>query len=242
MKIGVVCEGMTDYIAISHYVGSALRKREIESQFVALQPTPDNTSAGGWANVLTWLQNHPPKQRSVFFEKGLFANSTRASNLDFIILQLDTDILRENSAINFLKQHKIEFKEGKTLADKAHHIDTVLRHFSNFDLLNVDQKIRHITAPVSESSEAWCIAADPDFEGNPEELSGMDLCNAFGAALARFNREPLKRKYVNINKRQQSRERYCKITSEKVELIERCLLFKRLVDDLHSKREHSVRK
>ena len=47
MKVGIVCEGITDFYAINYYVRAALQKKGFSFEFIALQPPPDNTSAGG---------------------------------------------------------------------------------------------------------------------------------------------------------------------------------------------------
>jgi len=232
MKIGIVCEGRTDFIAIKNYVGAALKKKNIAPIFVALQPTEDNTSGGGWANVITWLENHPPQQREVFFQQGLFANSKRAANLDALLLQLDTDILTDQGALNFLRKHKIIPVAALNVKEKAQRISEILEHFANMTSVGQEYLGHHVFAPISECSEAWCVAVDPHFQGAPEDISGEQLCNAFGAALARSANRPVKQNYSSINKRTLSREKYCKSTSHRTDLLNKCTLFVELVTKL----------
>lgn len=232
MKIGVVCEGVTDYIAIKHYVGKALHDKGVASDFVALQPTPDNTSGGGWPQVLTWLLANPPASRKPFFERGLFANSSRLSGLDFLLIQLDTDILPEQGFRNFVGSHGYIVGNPVTIFEKGAEVSEILLHFAVISLVEDHLKDRHIAAPIAESSETWCIAVDEEFTGSPEELVGQDLIDAFGAALARFNKQPIRAGYKNINKTAKSRDRYCEGTLQNIHLLGRCALFGALVEKI----------
>ena len=101
MRIGVVCEGVTDFIAIREFTGAALRARGLEVEFVGLQPIPDRTRAeAGWGNLLNWLRRNNPEARvREYFSGGLFANSLSEKQCDAIILQMDADILGEQSFI-----------------------------------------------------------------------------------------------------------------------------------------------
>ena len=53
MRVGVVCEGPTDFFAIESFFGHALENDQIDAEFVRVQTKSDNTnSEGGWGNVL----------------------------------------------------------------------------------------------------------------------------------------------------------------------------------------------
>lgn len=232
MKIGVACEGVTDFHAISHYVGAALKQAGISANFVPLQPDPDNTSGGGWANVFTWLDNNPPKAREKYFGRGLFAHSKTFSNMDSIIIHLDTDILPEISFVNFLKARQFSLGNLETLAQRTAEMERLIIHFCLLDQCDEVQAKKHIAAPIAESSEAWCVAVDPEFQGNAELLSGQALINAFGTSLARFAKQTPRPSYNAINKKEKSRERYCSGTIGGVSRLSSCTQFVSLVQKL----------
>lgn len=232
MKIGVVCEGLTDFHAINYYVGAALLKRGVSSEFVALQPLPDNTSGGGWSYVFTWLDQNPPKAREQLFGRGLFANSKKFSGLDSIVIHLDTDILPEKSFLNFLKARDIKMGATNTLAQKGAELSGLISIFAHLDDCQEEYAKKHVPAPIAESSEAWCVAVDSEFGGSAESLSGQNLIDAFGVAFARFNKNEPKKNYRSINKRTKSRENYCKTTAEEVDRLNTCTLFVSLVENL----------
>jgi hypothetical protein len=232
MKVGVVCEGMTDFHAINYYVSAALQKKGLSVEFVALQPTPDNTSSGGWGNVFSWLENNPPSAREPLFGRGLFANSKKLSDLDSILIHLDTDILPDQSFLNFLRIRNFNIGISMNLNERGSELSRLISHFANLDQCAEDIAAKHIAAPIAESSEAWCIAVDPEFKGLAEELSGQALIDAFGVSLARFYKNPLKANYMAINKKTKSRERYCQETVGEVARLESCTLFVSLVEKL----------
>lgn len=232
MKIGVVCEGMTDFMAINYYVGMALENKGIKSEFVPLQPLPDNTSGGGWGNVFTWLDKNPPKAREQLFGRGLFANSKKLSGLDSIVIHLDTDIIPEISFLNFLKIRNYLIKQAVTLEQKSVEVSRLIFHFSHLDECSAEHAKKHIAAPIAESSEAWCVAIDPEFLGVAESLSGENLINAFGVSFARFNKKIPMQNYSAINKKIKSREKYCQNTANGVERLKICTQFVLLVESL----------
>lgn len=232
MKVGIVCEGMTDFHAINYYVSAALQKKGLSVEFVALQPDPDNTSPGGWGNVFTWLENNPPIAREPLFGRGLFANSKKLSDLDSILIHLDTDILPEPSFLNFLKGRNFNIKTSRSLDERSSELSRLIEHFACLDQCTEGIAAKHIAAPIAESSEAWCIAVDPEFNGSAEALSGQALIDAFGVSLARFSRNPPKANYMAINKKIKSRENYCQKTAGEVARLESCILFVSLVEKI----------
>lgn len=83
MKIGLICEGITDYIVIENIICGYLGIDD--DDIYQLQPVLDETSQkqasdsfGGWENVLTYLQATD------------FVDA--ADNHDYLIIQIDTDI------------------------------------------------------------------------------------------------------------------------------------------------------
>lgn len=234
MKVGVVCEGVTDFLAIKHYVGFALSNVGVDAEFVALQPNPDNTSGGGWPQVLTWLLNNTPELRRPLFYKGLFENSSRLSGLDVLLIQMDTDIIPEEGFRNFSSRHGYIVGNPSSIPEKASEISNTLLHFAKISETDADLIKKHVTAPIAESSEAWCVAADGDFDGDPEKLIGQALIDAFGCSLARFTKNPIRMPYRSINKSVKSRDQYCAGTADKYDSIKRCTLFEQLIHNLSS--------
>ena len=49
MRVGVVCEGPTDFFAIESFFGHALKNDQIDAEFERIQPTLDNTNPEGGA-------------------------------------------------------------------------------------------------------------------------------------------------------------------------------------------------
>lgn len=232
MRIGVVCEGETDYLALKHYLGAELMRRKIDTEFLMLQPTPDRSSGGGWGNVMGWLESNPPAARDVYFSSGLFDGLDAKANLSAILIHLDTDILPEPSFVGFLKNNGYALSAFKSVNQKAIEISKVISHFAQFPQLSPEKLSRHIPAPISESSEAWCVAIDGEYVGNAEELTGQDLVNAFGAALSRFKGNKPQQAYKKINKNIVQREAYCSGTIDNVQNIHGCSLFLSLANQL----------
>ncbi|WP_353177570.1 hypothetical protein [Delftia acidovorans] len=232
MRIGVVCEGETDYLALKHFLGAELTRRKIDTEFLMLQPTPDRSSGGGWGNVMGWLESNPPAARDVYFSSGLFEELDAKANLNAILIHLDTDILPEESFVGYLKKKGYALSAFNTVDQKAIEISKVIGHFAQFPKLTPEKLSRHIPAPISESSEAWCVAIDGEHVGNAEELTGQDLINAFGAALSRFKKTKPQQEYKKINKNIVQREAYCSGTAANVQNIHTCSLFLSLVNQL----------
>ncbi|MEG3081713.1 hypothetical protein R3F64_17810, partial [Halomonas sp. 5021] len=46
MRVGVVCEGATDFVVISHFLGSSVESAGINIDIFAIQPPSDNTKKG----------------------------------------------------------------------------------------------------------------------------------------------------------------------------------------------------
>ncbi|WP_155496427.1 hypothetical protein [Comamonas testosteroni] len=232
MKLGVVCEGETDYLAIKYYVGEELKRKNIDSSFVMLQPPPDRSSGGGWTNVITWLENNPPESRDFYFGSGLFAGDNDKANIDAILIQLDTDVLLEQSFFNFLNIRGYKFGSANSILEKSDEISKMLLHFSKIQEVRPEFRRKYLAVPIADSSEAWCVAMDEEFRGSPELLQGQALVDAFGAALARFRRKEVQASYKNVNKNIRSREAYCDGTKHRVDRLISCSLFGNVVQKI----------
>lgn len=186
MRVGVVCEGVTDFIAIREYIGARLERAKIDCVFVQLQPTPDNTDDGGWTRVFFWLQqNGPDQRRARHLGGGLFANQMDEQVCDALVIQIDTDILSDAHFINHMRNLGIAHATPTGAPARVREVKRLLAEFARFEDLTNEELVRHIFIPAAESTEAWCVAAFERHSLDPEELQGRDLWGAFGACLLR---------------------------------------------------------
>lgn len=213
MKIGVVCEGPTDYPAITHFFEHALQERNVIAKFRPLYPDMDQTRPnGGWANVLLWLNNNPPASRiQRYFAGGLFGGSLASEPLDAIIIHLDTDILPEASFKKFVKKH-YDFDVVETISpvEKANQIVSVINLSARSADMAALDRAKHVAAPAVESTETWCVAAFTTPKQDFELLAGDQLINSFMSVLERSEGRQPEENYQNINKDHKRRKRFCK--------------------------------
>jgi hypothetical protein len=213
MRIGVVCEGPTDYPAIVHFMQHALGEQNITAEFRALHPEMDNTRPpGGWGTVLLWLKNNPAASRiQMFFDGGLFQEPLNLERLDAIIIHLDSDVLPDVSFSQYVQEnYDFVVSVPGTPAEKAQEIVTIIRLAASFDQMTDADKARHVPTPAVESTEAWCVAAFTSAQCNFELLEGAALTYAFMAALERSEGRQAQLQYVNVDKNLKRRERFCK--------------------------------
>lgn len=212
MRIGVVCEGPTVFFAIESFFRNALSHLDIESEFVAIQPEMDNTSPeAGWGNVLLWLDKNLPTARIIkYFGGGLFGGNLGFDPLDCLLIQLDTDILENDSFKKHIKNnYGLDITAHQNSLDRADEISTVLRAAWRENELTAADQMRHVPAPAVESTEAWCIAA---FHAKPQDFetfSGQVLVDEFMASLEISEGRHANRPYANIDKNPKRRRRFC---------------------------------
>ena len=211
MKVGIICEGPTDFVAIENFFGAAMAANGIECEFVSVQPDMDNTRPnGGWASVLNWLLKNPPDARALrYFGSGLFSISS--ASYDALLIQMDADILDDPNfqrfSINHLGYH---VKVAEASSERADEIREVLRIAGRFgDMTERDQN-RHVLSPAVESTENWCVAAFTMPPNDFETLSNQDLTDAFMSALHRSEGADPTPPYANIDKSMQRRSRFCR--------------------------------
>lgn len=210
MRIGVICEGATDFIAIEVFLGASLRKRGLSSTFLQIQPDPDNTSDGGWTRVFYWLSENPPASRILnYFDGGLFAGTLSAKRCDILIIQMDSDILDQPSFTATLAKKGIAVNVVTERDRRGMEVDRLLAIFSKHDELTDVDKKRHVLAPAVEASEAWCVAAYSRLTPDPEMMSIQDLRDAFGSALAGSEGREAALPYGEIDKTTKRRRRFC---------------------------------
>lgn len=94
VRIGVVCEGDTDRVAIEWFVRMSLVIRGFDDIAVRkIANYTDQTSRGihGFTGGLAWL-SQSPEQRQRFFV-DLFGGDVRKEKFDAIVVHLDADNL-----------------------------------------------------------------------------------------------------------------------------------------------------
>ena len=236
VRIGVVCEGLTDWHAIRSFLRNSMSSAGFSVEFVPLQPDPDATSSkGGWTKVLSWLENHPPEHRAQrFFTRGLFGGGLAEELLDGILVQLDSDILGEDSFVAHVeKQHGYTAKDPATAEQRAEEVCQVLSLAARLLEMTEADVSRHVLAPAVESTEAWCVAAFSSRPSDFERLSGPDLANEFMCALERSESRPLKQPYAHVDKSPDRRLRFCRnYASQSDRIIAGCPRFREAHDQL----------
>lgn len=167
-KIGVVCEGPTDFLAIANFLHASLKSRGHDVEFIDVQPELDATaiaSGGGWPNALGWLMENPlESRRSAYLGPGLFASGLSKKKCDYLIIQIDTDVLDEDHFRNRVLKHRNLVVGAPT--DPPSRFDEVQKALFVFcelkDEADSDAN-KHIVAPAVENTETWCVAArEPD--------------------------------------------------------------------------------
>jgi hypothetical protein len=190
---------------------------------------------GGWANVLLWLDNHPPDARvQRYFAGGLFAGALSSEPLDAILIHLDSDSIEDKSFREFvLKRYKYELDLSREPDKKAAHIRRVISLAAQLQALTAADAGRHLPAPAVEATETWCVAAFRSRTEDFEALRGEALIDAFMAALERSEGRPPQQHYANIDKSLGRRARFCeKHASGSPRIIRGCKQFAVALDEL----------
>ena len=178
MRIGVVCEGPTDALAITNFLRASLKSHGIESVFVPIQPESDRTkpSDGGWHAVLSWLRKNPPESRiKNYLSGGLFDSDLSAKRCDVLVFQMDSDILSKVGFRNWTRNNlDYDVTDSSDPIQRGIEIRSIIGIAGDFETLSDDESTRHIPAPAVESTEAWCVAVYGMFTGEHERLKGLD--------------------------------------------------------------------
>lgn len=235
MRVGVVCEGQTDYVAIISFLGNSLRESGIQAEFELLQSRLDNT-LGGWDQVLTWLHKNPPVARiEAYFNGGLFNEGLSSPGLDCLLIHLDSDILGKKPVASRLQsRHQYIVKNPQTPAGRAREIRKIIAHVGQFSTMTNADKARHVPAPAVESTETWCVAAFHRQKKNFESFSGQQLVDAFMTALEKSEgRQPQSSYGAEADKGVKRRKKYCnQFANQSSRIINSCPHFKQIHQDL----------
>ena len=232
MRVGVVCEGPTDFFAVKSFFGHALENAlAAPVEFIALQPQMDKTNPeAGWGNVLLWLANNPPVSRvQQYFGGGLFAGALGSDPLDALLIQLDSDILGDRLFKDYVfKSYNLTVENPTQQDERAKEISRVLQEAAQFINMTAIDVRRHVIAPAVEATESWCVAAFNAQAMNCEDLSGQRLVDAFMVALEKSEGRIPSLPYANTDKDQRRREIFCnKHASGSARVIEGCPAFER---------------
>lgn len=238
MRIGVICEGPSDYPAIVHFTRSALAASGINAEYVPLAPEMDKTRPeGGWGLVLNWLNNHPPRSRvEQYFGGGLFGGSLARDPLDALIIQLDTDVLENKSFRQYVNvNYSVSLETHTTAQDRANQIGIIINKASALSELTQADANRHVPFAAVESTETWCVAAFSGQRLNTENIKGSDLTNAFMRALEASESKTPQVTYSNVDKSHQRREAFCrKHAANSNRIVADCPQFARGIEHLKS--------
>jgi hypothetical protein len=213
MRIGVVCEGPTDYFAVVSFFGHALKEEGIQAEFVSLQPQMDQTRPpGGWGNVLSWFDRNPPSLRiQQHFGGGFFGGSLGTPPLNALLIQLDCDVLGERPFSDYVqKTYGMTLGNPADEGERAGEIRRMLEVVAKFSDMTEGDIGRHVVAPAVEATESWCVAAFTTPTPNCEALRGQALVDAFMTALERSEGRLPTPPYANTDKNPARREAFCK--------------------------------
>lgn len=233
MRVGVVCEGPTDFLAISHFLRASMKRRGVEAEFVDIQPEVDATSkksGGGWTIAIAWLIENPPEaRRRAYLEQGLFGGGLAAKKCDVLLIQIDADVLGDESFRNYVQKNIGWLPAIATTAQCSFdEVARVLLHFSGYTDSAAAVADRNVIAPVVQNTETWCVAVRAPDVSNLELLDKAVVATMYEQRLEEFEgRAPLKRQLKNRNRR----DAYCRGHLEFVERLElSCGQYVRLIN------------
>jgi len=191
MIIGVVCEGETDFLAISSFLKTTLERSGQEVSFKDLQPNLDASSGppkGGWPNAMAWLESNTlAVRKAAYLGHGLFGGGLSHKKCDMIFIQIDTDVLDGDDFSNYIRK-----RSGNPVAqpaDAGERFDEVQRVLVEAcGFLDEDEAWSelHIIAPAVENTETWCVAVRDPVIPNIESLPKFDIALEFLTRLNAF--------------------------------------------------------
>ena len=146
IRIGTVCEGLTDHVIIGKilevYIG-------INGENI--QPSSDRSSlGGGWTNVHKWCAGY------IEMEKPIFDYGLDKKFFDFILIHLDSDIYENIIGAYYKKKTGFNRTEHQDRYDLVLH--TIIKWLNN-------QTKKIIFCIAVESIETWIYASiKPDID------------------------------------------------------------------------------
>lgn len=143
-KFALICEGITDQIALESIIYGHYNDDDIAIN--SLQPLRDATDEsrqgdfGGWEKVLEYCSDHEKIEEALHFN-------------DFLIIQIDTDIIEhENFRISKLDNNNEEKEVSTLVADVRERIEATLQN-----TIVEKHRGRIIYAICVHSLECWLI-------------------------------------------------------------------------------------
>lgn len=239
MRIGVVCEGPTDYLAIRYFIGQALKQKGYDVDFVDLQPDMDATQLqAGWGNVERWLNQTTPLQRCKrYFTGGLFESELDTKACDLMIIQMDCDHIGEASFKKFnAEKYGIGFPESDDISHEWDFAESILNIWCGLANLTAVDVRRHIVSPAQQSTESWCIAAVRNGRENPDALRGQAMIDEFMRILHESEGRIFQRgSFAEVDKSVRRRRAFCEKNAPKCyPAIEASVSFRKAVERLVS--------
>ena len=211
IKIGIICEGQTDFHAIKFFFGSALEEINIIAKFVDLQPTMDKTQAeAGWGNIEAWLKKNPPRHRiKRYLSGGVFEDDLDAKSCDIFLLQMDSDIIEdEKFTKRILSVYGKDIEKSTDSKIRGKIIYEILSMWARLDECTIRENSLHIVSPAVESTETWCIASYRNTKENLEEIRGSDLKKKFMDTL-HLSEGRAMQDFLNVDKNVERRKSFC---------------------------------
>lgn len=167
LRIGLICEGVTDYVIFEKLVGDIARKAGTPVSFKRFHPAQDATSgrveSGGWLTVFQWcIRNTPERRRSIFNVGSLF--QAAVAPCDMLLIHLDTDICERlaGSELEVLQHVPPNDYDLTSAIGRGNFIRAVIAHWLQLHTVDEAFRAKHIPAPAVECSEAWLIASRVD--------------------------------------------------------------------------------
>ena len=229
-RIGLLCEGETDRIAIEWYIRKSLVQRGFtDIEFGEIRDHTDQTSRDihGWTMVLAWLSQEPGRRQKLL--RDIFANSS-SRKYDAIVVHLDADNLSMSEFRQHVLNHYNMTVNNAGLPQKrGFEIRRIIMSVGKLD----ESSPAYAIGVAVESTETWCLSSFRNISGDPETISGNALDQQFMDALLKFEKRP-PRIVSNATKTSIRWERFCRHpTATRVNRIERqCFHYRRLVSDV----------
>jgi hypothetical protein len=155
MKVGVVCEGLNDFLALRAIIEEIATRKDIDlDKFDSLQPRIDATSqtqldTGGWPRVKVWLEDNSGVELRKVLAPRIFSAST---SYDLLVIHLDGDVVGLCNDFNATARATCFGRPDVTVQTVESFIEQILNPPDALD----DQIIYAV--PVLHT-EAWLIAA-----------------------------------------------------------------------------------
>ncbi|WP_173976881.1 hypothetical protein [Magnetospirillum sp. LM-5] len=218
LRIGIICEGPTDFVVIRAFVGASLTAEGVDAEIIDIQPEMDGKAAGahaGWGNIEQWLLRNPPDRRvREFLRGGLFMHDLHAKACDVMLIQMDADILDEPGfQTRMFHAHGMTVIPPAEPADRGAVVCNILARWARLDACSDADTRRHLLVPAVESTETWCLAAFRDHPDNVERLRGDELNRAFMDAVLLSERRPTGIA-TEIDKDPKRREKFCRLHAQ----------------------------